>query len=463
MKYCPECGTSVEGQKFCSECGYKLGYITAPKEPKLPAVPPPPEELSKPTIQPQQPAAVQQEPIATQEVAVDTAQPEQPQPPHEDSQTPSINLPPPSGSPAEEFIQQQQEGDNPPLATDSSSSPDYLPPQDEFTDFYAFAKAPVLRTWKTSVGFSLLAVFIGFPVVVLLLNMISLPFSFISSALPIVVAPCIFSVLIIIYAAKFYPSYFTDKPKFKSSRVISFLNLLFGSVIFGVLWNSSLTKKVEGRSHKYLVGLTIFFLFWMVIGVPAGMLLGVGSTSQPQSSSPANRIHPDNSVVEITGNSSAETTGMRTYIDNETGATFRVPPDWVEAPLTQDGTTIDIKFFYSQERYEELVVMYGSFDLWSQMTEAEVAGLKPSDIDTFFYTKSEFAEIVSVPANELEMVTIGNNSFYKCTPSEYSDLAQSVVVLFCIDNGFLYTLSFLGYDQHFGDFETLAASLVFSS
>lgn len=31
MKYCPNCGSSVEGKKFCANCGSKVGETTKDK------------------------------------------------------------------------------------------------------------------------------------------------------------------------------------------------------------------------------------------------------------------------------------------------------------------------------------------------------------------------------------------------------------------------------------------------
>ncbi|MCU7356684.1 PH domain-containing protein [Enterococcus dispar] len=33
MKFCPECGTNVEGMKFCPNCGYKIGNAVAVETP----------------------------------------------------------------------------------------------------------------------------------------------------------------------------------------------------------------------------------------------------------------------------------------------------------------------------------------------------------------------------------------------------------------------------------------------
>jgi hypothetical protein len=56
------------------------------------------------------------------------------------------------------------------------------------------------------------------------------------------------NLLMLIYALIVYPSYFTDKPIFKSNKVISFANFTFGNWV-GALWNTNLTKKKKGVSY----------------------------------------------------------------------------------------------------------------------------------------------------------------------------------------------------------------------
>lgn len=119
------------------------------------------------------------------------------------------------------------------------------------------ARISVLDSWKTSVGFSIL----GF----VLIGVWAAVFGWIiaigiSPALPRmpyqsttgitgVINGLIYSAICILYALIFYPSYFTEKPLIKSSRVISCLNFLFGNVIFGAFWNHNLTLKKKGVSY----------------------------------------------------------------------------------------------------------------------------------------------------------------------------------------------------------------------
>jgi hypothetical protein len=70
----------------------------------------------------------------------------------------------------------------------------------------------------------------------------------------------------IVYAAAFYPSFFSNTPKIKSPKLISFLNGIFGWVIFGACWQSNLKKNKKGISH------IVFIVMSIALEVLAGLL-----------------------------------------------------------------------------------------------------------------------------------------------------------------------------------------------
>lgn len=65
----------------------------------------------------------------------------------------------------------------------------------------------------------------------------------------------IFDLAALTYILGFYLSYFSPKPRATGSRVISFLNGLFGALPFAPLWNTCLTKRKRGVSW----GFALFF------------------------------------------------------------------------------------------------------------------------------------------------------------------------------------------------------------
>lgn len=72
----------------------------------------------------------------------------------------------------------------------------------------------------------------------------------------------IFDIFSIVYAAVFYPSYFSFIPKLNSSQLIAFFNGFCGGIIFGLCWQFNLKKNVKGVSHiVYIVLFAVAFVF----------------------------------------------------------------------------------------------------------------------------------------------------------------------------------------------------------
>ena len=67
--------------------------------------------------------------------------------------------------------------------------------------------------------------------------------------------------VILVYAAVFYPSYFTGDPVLKRSDDISFANYFAGGIIFGYLWNKNIrfsqyVKRPE-KGTSYVVAIVL--------------------------------------------------------------------------------------------------------------------------------------------------------------------------------------------------------------
>lgn len=174
----------------------------------------------------------------------------------------------------------------------------------------AGAQAPLLETWKTSLGFSILGGFASAIYFVLVFSAMVVAMALVASFMdlpdPIRFSLTAFTTVVVagisgtVYATLFYPSYFSEHPKLKSNRAISFLNFMFGTVIFGAIWNANLTKKVKGVSNIVLVVLLASWCF------------GVGS----------------NVAMEVASDTVVD---ARPYItEQRDGYSFEMPSDWVE-------------------------------------------------------------------------------------------------------------------------------------
>ncbi len=97
-----------------------------------------------------------------------------------------------------------------------------------------------LQNWKTNVPMSILGVVASIALSSIAANILPV--------LPFYLFAMVFSAAGIVYAAVAYVSYFSNDVKLDSIEAINFLNLFFGGVIFGCIWNSNLTKGKKGIS-----------------------------------------------------------------------------------------------------------------------------------------------------------------------------------------------------------------------
>ena len=253
-------------------------------------------------------------------------------------------------------------GDGPP---DTSSPDDTSQP----------AEAPVLGAWKTSVGFSLLGAFVGFPAAIVLTLLVSTVLVTLLGltgagihyeSLVISVGTSVFFVLTLVYAMKVYPSLFSEQPRLKSNRVISFLNLVFGWFIFGLLWNRNLTKKTKGRSRNVLITITACMLAYMIASIV--VTLGIGLTF---GKALEDRMPSDLRIREVASEQEAD---ARMFVDSETLTGFEVPAGWEAMSADKGDSFADLRFDDKAGGYS---VSYGSHDYWNDMSAGGRRGLSP--------------------------------------------------------------------------------------
>jgi hypothetical protein len=140
---------------------------------------------------------------------------------------------------------------SPSLSNTSSASGNSDSQQNIYKDTYSpaqdIATNSLLDTWKTSVGFTILGIICKH----MLARIPYVGILFLITGF----------VIGIIYDLVIYPSYFTSSPITKSNKGISFLNGLFGGIIFGSIFNGNLTNKRKGYSNIVQASLSIFALF----------------------------------------------------------------------------------------------------------------------------------------------------------------------------------------------------------
>lgn len=114
---------------------------------------------------------------------------------------------------------------------------------------------PPAIDWEPSVGLTVVGIVCNI--------IIGTIMDLISNTIVLYVYYGVWATLCIVYGLIVYPRYFTQEPLIKNSKLISFLNGLFGH-LFGLLWNHNLTKQKRGISHYVFVALFVFAIVYII-------------------------------------------------------------------------------------------------------------------------------------------------------------------------------------------------------
>lgn len=163
-----------------------------------------------------------------------------------------------------------------------------------------------------------------------------------------------------------------------------------------------------------------------------------------------------------------EDTDAFTYKDSEGGVTFTVPANWKQEAFTKDREFIDAKFASTKEA--GCAMIYGSTDMWGQMTAAERVGYTRADLNNSAFTKADIAEMYSTTADKITTVTYNGVQYFKAetkytTDTYGAELSIPMVILLRIDNGWMYTFQFGARSSHklYSDFENLMRGVKYST
>ncbi len=107
-------------------------------------------------------------------------------------------------------------------------------------------EASLLSEWSTSIGYSIAGLLAWIVLEAFFRSAENA--SFLGSVV-ITIIEAAYMISQLVYATYLYPSYFGNKPRIDEPKMIAFLNCMFGSVVFGLVWNSNLTKGQKGVSH----------------------------------------------------------------------------------------------------------------------------------------------------------------------------------------------------------------------
>lgn len=151
------------------------------------------------------------------------------------------------------------------------------------------------------------------------------------------------------------------------------------------------------------------------------------------------------------------------HTDKDTGVTFTVPDGWSKISLTEQRDYLDAKFASIED--PGLIILYGSTDLWSELSPSERAGYSRSDFSSDLFTKQDIADMFGTSKYLVDDVTYSGVHYFKVvttTEKEAIGLNVSVTMtqLFRVENGWGYTFQFGGDENspYYSDFVSLIKS-----
>lgn len=156
------------------------------------------------------------------------------------------------------------------------------------------------------------------------------------------------------------------------------------------------------------------------------------------------------------------------YEDAETGVSFTVPANWVQADLNEERETIDAKFASTQEA--GLLILYGSTDMWEQLTPGERLGYERSDLDTQMLSEADMTVLAAGAKMEdakISTVDYGGKTYFfvegTCQGEAYGlTMSLPTVILVRVENGYWFQFQFTGAGSdspYFGDLVQLLNSV----
>ena len=342
---------------------------------------------------------------------------------------------------------------------------------------------PAVKNWKTSILFSILGyvlgkLFLGTALVVVMM----LPAEFFLAStggstsstavsqfirIPLVI---ILLILELLYAIGFYRSYFTKSPWLKSSKAISFCNLMFGGIIFGCLWNHNLTlsqqtqSRMMGISYKVFSAFTILARGFVILNTLVIMPYFANTYSQ--------QPHMDNSSKPASS----------TLSDPASGVSATIPSGWKKVGSGKDYPDNVKWVLVPTDSSIQAQIAFITWDIYAAAPEEQRNRISRSDINTRHFDEEYIlsttrGSLTNIEYEKADLLELGGNEYWVAgvigtTPPKETNSGKSQVDTrvncYHYDNGiaYLFSLDVLGGSKQtdeklVSDLENMVASTVY--
>lgn len=321
---------------------------------------------------------------------------------------------------------------------------------------------PVIRNWKSAMFFS----FLGIMTNCIIWELIAVTFGPFFAAL-------IQTVLVIVYGAIFYRTYFTDKPIIRSCRTISFLNYAVSGVLFGwywnvkIKWNHENLKIKQGSEKPYLtagaspaIAAILFSLITLYFGWYQ-FFSPYTYVPQDHARSYSSSLQGSEAASTNTGTSLSHAPGSSRFTDEESGVSFSMPNGWHQEELTEKRQWLRWKACPDNDK-AYISVTYG--------TSEDNPDMKDVSADVFKGMLSLYLD--NCTDETVEKVMLGGTEYWKIAGSGTQDyngttFPISAVILMHTENGTGYQFQYFDYGSpvdtstYYNDFEALVTSATY--
>ena len=182
-----------------------------------------------------------------------------------------------------------------------------------------------------------------------------------------------------------------------------------------------------------------------------------------------NSVHFDN---EPQYSESPAQTEAFTYTDKDSGMTFTVPANWVEAPANEENKTVHARFTSNLENGLSIAFLcqdlYELDEYKTELSATERFLLSRDMIGNDAFTKADVAELYGCEEKDVAMVTYGGKEYYSAetvatTVSHGLTLSLPMTYLVRCENACMYAFVFNGHSssEYFRDFENLVSSVTY--
>lgn len=153
------------------------------------------------------------------------------------------------------------------------------------------------------------------------------------------------------------------------------------------------------------------------------------------------------------------------YYDKDAGISFLVPAGWIEVPLSESRDILKAKFQTGDSEFPALL-MYGNYDLWSELSDEEKKQIPRSQMNNDLFTEDDFGDLFGDIGADVTKVYFGEEPYYqvKTTLSKTIngvDVESDFYQVATIKNGWVFIFQFGGNHENYpySDFRSLVASV----